>query len=253
MQRRPPPCCSWVCGRGRERGTSCCWSASQHSTQSVKICSRAHAASSPALRQDLLELPACDAREFLASLFRCRDLLKVSAQERRRARALLHSVCTHQHCPTRAPPHRPSVAQVGYGLAGDLGALAAALGGVCAVEPAIDLASLHRTLAVKGLASLPLVRRGARPISAARHAVPLRSSHRRTAPALLARRSARCRNPRSDPAPQGLPSSARWLTAAAPGPRARRRASAAWRAWCTRSWARRWTSGCNAARGRRAR
>jgi len=205
MQRRPPPCCNWLCGRGRERGTSCCWSVSYAAQHSV----------TKELQQSPRSELACLAAgpPGAASLRRARVpraalSLQGPAQgertgeklERHSVRVLLHSVCGHSRYPSRAPPHMPGVPQVGYGLAGDLGALAAALGGVCAVEPAIDLASLHRTLAVKGLASLPPVRRSMQPLSAAHQ--PCRSAARSRAQRPLCPRAgpACCRAPRSGPA-----------------------------------------------------
>ena len=115
-------------------------------------------------------------------------------------RVLLHSMCGHSRYPSRALPNRPGVSQVGYGLAGDLGALAAALGGVCAVEPAIDLASLHRTLAVKGLASLPPVRRSMQPLSAAHQPCRSAACSRLQRPLCPRAGPACCRAPRSGPA-----------------------------------------------------
>ena len=126
--------------------------------------------------QDLLKLPTREAHSFVGELFRCEDLLK----------ACLPPVCGHSawswctafiwlggyyisikagsarlcgieiqvsDCDTL---HR-LCGQVGYGFLGDLRAIEARLGCVAAAKPAVDLASLHRVLAVRGRLQLPRV------------------------------------------------------------------------------------------------
>ncbi|KAK9845457.1 hypothetical protein WJX81_006883 [Elliptochloris bilobata] len=86
----------------------------------VQLAFRLRSGGREVLLLDLLKLPTHEAHSFLGDVFRNRDVLKV-----------------------------------GYAFVGDLRAIDAALGGVASVQPAVDLASLHRVLAVRGLAALP--------------------------------------------------------------------------------------------------
>jgi len=225
--------------------------------QSLKSCSRAHAASSPASRQDLLALPACDAREFLALLFRCRDLLKVSALEKhwrgipcacsctrcaatrgtRRGRCQTGPASRRSATGSRATSARSRRRWAGCARWSPRSTWPPCTGR----SPSRAWRACRRCGAACSLSVQPTSRAGAQlaaaySVRSARAPVPLAA-----APLAAARPPSRL-----------LAELAACLSEHVAG-HARRRASAAWRAWCTRSWARRWTSACSAARGRRAR
>lgn len=124
--------------------------------------------------QDLLKLPTREAHGFVGETFRQEELLKVCFASLNGHSACLvpllggsrehcggtkhfkYWLCTAYqtvHCYTL---HRPR-GQVGYGFVGDLRAIEARLGCLAAARPAVDLASLHRLLAVRGVLQPPQV------------------------------------------------------------------------------------------------